>query len=99
MFTTLGSEAGFFSVEQGLLYLEVGMDSSLQNRVYYTWRWGWILLCRTGFTILGVGDGFFSVEQGLLYLKLGLDSSQQNREKHQLFGDKPFSRLITPDLK
>jgi hypothetical protein len=44
-------------------------------------------------------DGFFSVEQVLLYLEVGLDSSQQNWEKHQLFGDKPFIRLITPDLK
>jgi hypothetical protein len=65
MFTTLGSEAGFFSVEQGLLYLEVWLDSSRKNRVYYTWKWSWILLSGTGFTILGSGARFFSVEEGL----------------------------------
>ncbi len=66
-FTKLGSVDGFFSVEQVLLYLEVGLDSSQLNMLYYTWKWGWILFSRTGFTILGGGDGFFSVENGLLY--------------------------------
>ncbi len=77
--TILERGAGFFSVEKGLLYLREGLDSSQQNRVYYTWMWGLILLNLTCFTTLGSEAGFFSVEQGLLYLEVWLDSSQQNR--------------------
>jgi hypothetical protein len=44
-------------------------------------------------------DGFFSVEQVLLYLEVGWILLSRTGEKHQLFGDKPFIRLLIPDLK